>query len=509
LAVHAGTGVRWCSTAGRVLAGAGIGVLGWYLPVALVDEVLAGCGAVQRRFRVLPARFGVYFVLGLCLFSHLGYGSVIREIVNGLERPLRAAGWGFPSVTALTRLRRRLGETPFELLFGRLCSALSPGTAPWSHICGLLTVAWDGTTVKTAASPASIAEFGKPGSSGRAAAYPQLRLVTLIACGTRALLGAAFGPRSGGERALASRLLACLGPGMLLLADRGFYSYRLWHAAAGTGAQLCWRVKASLHLPAVRPLPDGSWLSVLASPADARRRSSREYMRRKRGQPRAPRSWTLSPAGTPVRVIEFLLTITSADGTQRTEPYRLITTLLDPAAAPAAVLADGYAQRWAAETGFQEFKTYLRGAGRVLRPRTPALARQELWAYLILYQAIRAIMCRAAASAGLDPDQISFTATLHAIRRTLPAARASTTQALQQIDTDILDPRQLVPRRPGRTRPRAVAEPFSRYPSAPAPRQPRVPHHATYHLTTQPADQPHHTPRHQPKRPPNQNANAP
>jgi hypothetical protein len=115
------------------------------------------------------------------------------------------------------------------------------------------------------------------------------------------------------------------------------------------------------------------------------------------------------------------------------------------------------------ETGFREFKTYLRGAGRILRGRTPDLARQELWAYLAIYQAIRAVICAAAATARLDPDQISFTATLHAVRRTLPAARTSPDAALAETEADILT--RLVPRRDGRVCVRAVTQPSSPYPS--------------------------------------------
>ncbi len=479
----------WRSTTGRVLGRAGIGVLTRYVPPALVDEVLAGCGAVQQRFRLLPARFGMYFVLGLCLFSHLGYDPVIREILSGLEAPLRAAGWGFPSATALSRLRRRLGAAPFEQLFARLAAALSPGTEPWSHICGLLAVAWDATTLHAAASPENIAALGRQ----RAAAFPQVRLVTLIACGTRALLAAAPGPRTQGERALAASLLGALRPGMLLLADRGFYSYRLWRAAVATRAHLCWRVKGNLHLPVVRTLPDGSYLTILATPKEGQRRSHRDSMRRRRG--RQPPGNPLPATGTPARVIEFTLTLTAADGSTRTEPYRLITTLLGPAAAPARALADGYAQRWAIETGFREFKTYLRGPGRILRPKTPTLVYQELWAYLILYQAIRTIMCLAAAASGLDPDRISFTTTLHATRRTLATARTHPRQALCEIQTTITSTRQLVPARPGRIRARAVARHTSAYRSCTEARKHGpLTQHATWTLTIHPPASPPHNP---------------
>jgi Insertion element 4 transposase N-terminal/Transposase DDE domain len=478
LAVHVATDSRWSSTRGRVLAGARVGVLARYLAPGLVDEVLAAAGAAQRRFRALPARLGVYFVLGLCLYSHLPYRAVVKELASGLEQALRVAGWAVPASTALTKLRRRLGEQPFELLFWRLCSALSPGAAPWSHICGLLAVAWDGTRVTADASQANIAAFGRPRGT-KNGHYPQIRLVTLIACGTRALLGAAIGPLRGtGEPALARALLGHLRAGMLLIADRGFYSYRLWQDAAATGAQLLWRVKASMHLPVVAALPDGSWLTHINDPRAVQARLHRNGKRRRRGSKLAPDTGPLP--GITARVIEFWLTVATDDGATRTERYRLITTLTDWRAAPAAELAAGYAWRWAIETGFREFKTYLRGAGHLLRGRTPELARQELWAYLTIYQAIRAVMCLAAASARTDPDRISFTAALHAIRRTLPTARTSPDAALADTEADILT--ELTPQRSGRVCVRAVAQPRSPYPSKHNQKGP-ISQHADYSVT--------------------------
>src|ERR1700722_12593110 len=134
------------SRRGRVLAGAGIGVLARGVPPGLVDEGVAGCR--ERRLRSLPSRFGVYFVLGLCLFSYLPYGQVVRELTAGLEAGLAAAGWQGPASAALTGgrggvgagaggqapgstarrgLRRGVGEGPLESLFGRVCPAVPPG----------------------------------------------------------------------------------------------------------------------------------------------------------------------------------------------------------------------------------------------------------------------------------------------------------------------------------------------------------------------------------------------
>src|SRR3984957_1853252 len=440
----------WLSPRGRLLSRVGLGVLSFIVPPGLVDEAVGDGLAWEMRLRSLPARLAVYFTLGLCLFSGEAYGQVMRSLTAGLEAALAAAGWAFPSSTALTMARRRVGEKPLESVFRRLCSPLSPGTAPWSHLGGLLVTAWDGTSLAVPDSPANAAAFGRPGAGKRhpagrerepGAQVPQARLIALVACGTRALLGAAAGPVRGkgsGETALARGLLACLRPGTLLLADKGFYSYGLWTAAAGTGADLLWRVKDDVRLPAALVLPDCSWLARVTDPAAAGALQRKNRKRAARGGALPPEDGPL-PAVT-VRVIEFLVTVTAADGPARTERYRLVTTLLDHRAFPAPALAACYARRWACETAFAELKTWLRGPGRVLRSRTPDLARPEIWALLAVYQAIRVIPARAAAGAGLDPGRVSFTAALRACRRAVTAGRGAAA-ALAAVEAEIPSPR--------------------------------------------------------------------
>src|SRR5260370_355147 len=138
---------------------------------------------------------------------------------------------------------------------GRVLGRARPGVPSLGVPAGLgaeggggLLGAVDGTTVGAADSAANAAAFGRPGSRKQAAS-PAIRLVVLLACGTRGLLDAAFGPVRGkgtGEQALAGQLLGHLRKGMLLLADRNSCSWALWHAAAGTGADLLWRAKASM-----------------------------------------------------------------------------------------------------------------------------------------------------------------------------------------------------------------------------------------------------------------------
>jgi hypothetical protein len=192
------------------------------------------------------------------------------------------------------------------------------------------------------------------------------------------LAGAAFDSIAVGERALFERLLDRLGPGMLLLADRGFPSYGLYAAAARTGAELLWRVSASFALPVKKRLSDGTYLSEL------------------RGNKRAER--------VTVRVIEYSM----ADDDGISEVFCLITTLLDPDAASAPELARNYAERWSVEVLFKLVKVDLRTSGGVLRSGKHEGVRQELWALLCVYQALRTLIAKTAVIAGVEPARISF-----------------------------------------------------------------------------------------------------
>src|SRR5580698_4996967 len=181
------------------------GVLSWFVPPALAGEKVP-----RRRARLLPPWLSVYFTLALCLLARLPYQEAIRSLAGD-----GAAGLAAPATTALTAARRRLGERPLELLFWRVTGVLLPSRDPWATVGGLLVTAWDGTTLKVPATAENIAALGRPrhggGRKARAAAkdgkappgeghYPQMRVVALIACGTRALLGAAIGPLADGEQ---------------------------------------------------------------------------------------------------------------------------------------------------------------------------------------------------------------------------------------------------------------------------------------------------------------------
>ena len=361
-------------------------------PPALVDEVLEASNRVEKRHRLLPARVVVYFTLAMCLWADEEYVEVARLLVGGLKTMVRWRGsWQVPTSGAITQARARLGPDALKLLFERVAAPMSSEGAVGSWWRGLRLMAIDGTVFDVPDTTENAAHFGRPGSGRGDSAFPQARVVALAECGTHAIVAAEIGPCTTGETTLARKLFSSLEEGMLLLVDRGFSGYELWGEAAATRAALCWRTKSNAVLPVVTVLPDGSYLSVLRPP------------RNNDGEP------------VTVRVIEY--TLTHPSRAEDEGPIRLVTTLLDPTEAPALELAALYGERWEEENAFDELKTHQRGAGRVLRSKSPEMVTQEIYAHLLVYFAIRTLINRAVEPEELDPDRVSFVASLRVVRR--------------------------------------------------------------------------------------------
>jgi hypothetical protein len=382
-----------------------LGALTATYPPELVDQVLAATGRVEQRRRLLPARVMVYYALALALFAGVGYEEVMRCLVHGLgwARPQRGRSrrtwpaWHVPGASAIAEARARLGSEPLRVLFARAVVPLATPATPGAWYRTWRVCAIDGTCLEVADTPANDQVFGRPGSGrgDRHAAFPQVRLVGLVECGTHAILDAEVaGISAGGELRLVPLLARSLQSGMLVVCDRGILGADLWRTLTATGAELLWRAKTNAVLPVDQTLADGSYLSRIHPARDRHRHAD----------------------PTVVRVVEYRLD----DGgrAQATDTvYRLVTSILDPAAAPAVELAGLYAQRWEIETALGELKTHQRGPGAILRSRTPDGVLQEVWAYLLIHYALRRLMHQAALDQALDPDRVSFTHTIRIIRR--------------------------------------------------------------------------------------------
>ena len=375
------------------------GVLTRVFPPDLVDEVIAEAGRTEQRHRSLPARVMAYFSIGMALYSEGSYEDVLGQLTDGLSW---ASGWQeayvLPSKSAIFQARARLGSEPLAALFERVAKPIGGQDTPGVWLAGRRLVAIDGTCLDVADTVVNTAHFGRPGvNKGEQAAFPQARVVALAECGTHAIFAAQIGAYSQSEAALTQPLLDRLEAGMLLTADRGFFSYALWRKAIGTGADLLWRVRTDKSAPKpthLEDLRDGSWLAHLQQTHSAAARREEPML---------------------IRVIDY----TIDDGRENSTSYRLFTTMLDPDEVTATDLAATYTQRWEIELAFDELKTHQRGPRTVLRSKSPDLVLQEIWGHLCCHYAIRSLMTEAAIHSGHDPDRVSFVAALRIIRQTL------------------------------------------------------------------------------------------
>lgn len=373
-----------------------VGVLTRVFPPTLVDEVIEAAARTEVRHRSLPARVVAYFAIAMGLYSQGSYEDVLSQLTDGLAW---ASGWReqyrLPSRSAVFQARERLGSKPVAGLFSAVARPLATASTPGAWLAGLRLVAIDGTCLDVADTAANDEHFGRPGvNKGEKSAFPQARVLGIAECATHAVFAATIGAYRESETTLAEQLVGQLKPDMLLLADRGFFSYTLWRKVSATRAQLLWRVRTDRYGPHpehVQDLPDGSWLAHLRLSTD---RHSAPML---------------------ARVIDYTLN----DGRPNPTHYRLLTTLTDPQAAPAAELATAYTQRWEIETAFNELKTHQRGPRMVLRSKSPDLVRQEIWGHLCCHYAIRTLMAQVAEHSGHDPDRVSFTATLRIVRQSV------------------------------------------------------------------------------------------
>ena len=378
------------------------GVLARAFPLDTVHAILADTGRASQRERELPAHVMVYYVIALALYMPASYGEVLRTLLDGAR--WLAGPDADPHVacrSAISQARTRLGEAPLAALFARVVHPVATAATPGAHYRRWRTVGVDGTTFDVADTAANARAFGRPAASqgvhGRSA-FPQLRLAALVETGTHVIFGAALGRYATHELTLAPAVLAHLRPDMLCLADRAFPSFDLWQAAAATGAALLWRIRKDARRPVLERYADGSYRSELRATYHTR------------ADDRTPQ---------PVRVIAYTLPKVR----DAAPVYRLITTILDPDAAPAAELAALYHERWEVESTFDELKTHLKGAQLVLRSRTPALVRQEVYGLLLAHYAVRGLLHEAAATASAgprDPDTLSFLHAVRVVRRSLP-----------------------------------------------------------------------------------------
>jgi hypothetical protein len=367
-----------------------------------LQQALTATGRVNSRSCTLTHEVVLWVVLAMGLLTDLPIRQVFKH-----ARRLRH-GEDSPPRSSLCVARQRLGVAPVRHLFTQVVRPVARPETPGAFYRGLRLMGIDGTVFDVPDSEANAAAFARPSAGPRGdGAWPQVRKLSLVELGTHVEVALVVRSSSHGEPAMIAGLFRHLTSEMLLLWDRGFFSYALWQQLTTRAVKMLARVKSRLILRPIRHLADGSYLAkIYKSPSD--REKDRD--------------------GIVVRVIRYTL-----DDPQRVghgEEHVLITNLFDEDCNPAMELILLYHERWEEEQVFDEQKTH-QDPRRATKPaqvrsETPAGVIQEVYALSLGHFVIRSLMFEAAATVDLDPDRLSFTGCFQILKCRLPECNGTT-----------------------------------------------------------------------------------
>jgi hypothetical protein len=420
-----------------------IAILEMVIPPGEVRQVLEDCDCLDCKRCRLTREVIFWLVLTMGLFPEL----CIRQVFKHARR-LNSDEWD-PTRSTLCKARQRLGIAPVRLLFERVVRLLATAGTPGAFYRGLRLMAIDGTVFDVPDSAANALAFGYPKGGRGAGAFPQVRKLSLEEVGTHveyAFVLKGLKEKESGEQSMTPGLLRHLQAGMLLLWDRGFFSYNLWQSVLLRDCHLLARVREHYVLRPIESLPDGSYLAKIYPCYSARNKNR----------------W-----GIKVRVIRYKLDDPARVG--HGKEHVLLTTLFDAAACPATELIELYHKRWEIELMFDEQKTHQtpRQATKPahLRSETPLGVIQEIYALSLGHYATRALMATAAQQAEVSPLQLSFVGCLHIIKNrrdeyrsgNSPEAEAWRRSFVRELARERLEPRRQ------RCNPRVVKRKMSKF----------------------------------------------
>jgi len=344
---------------------------------------------------------------------------------------------------AYCRARAKLSEPVIRHLTREVaegCESAVPGKWLWHGRHVLLA---DGTTASMPDTPKNQAEYPQHVAQKPGFGFPIVRLVVLLSLATAMVRDMALGPYAGketGEPALFRELLEGVDPRTIFLADRYYCSYFLIALALLGRRDFVVRLHQcrKTDFSQTERLGEGDHLVEWKRPAQPDWMDHAVYEQ-------IPRSITLRLVEVQVHEPGF-----------RAESLMVVTTLTDARAYPQQEIAALYRQRWLAELDIRAIKQTM--GMDVLRCKSPAMVRKEIWTCLLAYNLVRKTMLQSAHAADISPRELSFTTAMQTIAASLGTlAWADEEFATRLIAAQLASlAEQTVGNRSNRVEPRAV-----------------------------------------------------
>ena len=412
---------------------------GSFVPDALLRRADSGANSRQRRFTP-HVTFWAFLVQTLS--PQTSCREIVRKVQAWWLQRAPDADAGSASTAAYTKARKRLAPDTIGSVDRHLAGRMEGRVQPAQLWLERRVRVADGTTVSMPDTPQNQKEYPQPSSQKPGCGFPQMRIVGLFSLASGALLDYAKSSIHVHESILLGRLMPALEKGDVLLADRGFCSFRAFHHLAQAG------VDALMRLNGARKVDFRKGKKL--GPNDRLIQWKKPAIRPKGC---TPEEFDALPDTLTLRHVRLIV---SARG-MRTQTITLVTTLLDAVAYPREQLGELYFQRWSVELHYREIKIIL--GMDVLRCQTPAMVDKEVMMHAVAYNLIRALMQESAVRHQVDLTRISFKGTVDTLRQwsaSLEAARGMPRKQKALLDSMFeIIAKDLVPHRPGREEPRA------------------------------------------------------
>ncbi|MCX5685779.1 MAG: IS4 family transposase [Planctomycetota bacterium] len=418
-----------------------LGALRQMLPDAAIHDACRACGHEFRQ-RLYDPVVTVLHYLAQAVQREQSFAATWQDFWAPLAADFPEAASVAPGFSALTHARARLPQGVMRQLAGTAVRETPPQAARWR---GLRLKALDSTTLSMPREAALFEHYGAHRARTTTVRYPLARFCSLLAVGTSTLIDYRFGPFRRPEIEMAGEMLGSVGPGDLVLGDRGLSGSPTLARIQARKADFLMRKNARLiveRLPVVKRLGKYDFITDLPVSKPARKLD-----------PTLPET---------VRVCLFRVTWKAPSGETITEWF--VTSLLDAKEFKKKTLAKLYHERWHIETSYQEFKQTFHAD--VLRSKTVDNIEKEFAAHVLAYQLVRRLMAAAAEKHQVKPTRISLLNAARAVVRFSQHMAAAPTWALPIHYERLLDAIAAgrIDVRPGRIEPRALTREWKHYP---------------------------------------------
>ena len=406
------------------------------LPESAIIEALAA-EKIRYRNRLFNPVVTLWAFLSQVLDADKSCSNAVSRVIAWLTN----AGADLPSADTggYCKARQRLPEKLLLRLLGKTASGLEAQANGEQLWCGRHVKILDGSSVSMPDTKVNQTVYPQHSNQAAGCGFPIAKILVMFSLATGAAMGVLVDALNTSDVTLARRLYSTLNPGDVALADRAFGTYVDLVLVQSKSADAVFRQHQSRKSDFRRGKKLGIADHIVFWNKPKRRPTSMS----------AEEFAQLSNC-VKVREVHFLIRQQGF----RTKEIILVTTLLDAKTYTRAQLAKLYQLRWEVEVDLRHVKTTL-GMDE-LRGKTPQMVRKEIYAHLMAYNLLRALMWEAGMTQGVSPLRLSLQGTRQHLRNFMPELISAVSKQRQRLYRTLLYliVQQPLLERPGRSEPR-------------------------------------------------------